>query len=189
MWPSAPPFDAIDGQCAASAYLPPDVPLSHPIASPLHAPPAALALLPPLLHIVGGGEVLLLENLLFAQRVAAAGASVTVDVWESMWHDFVEHSEGCGADTPLSEAHEALEVVGAFLRDGARAGGCRAAGGERGAEAGADAHAANINGLGADGLATNGLATDGLGAGAHACVRWHARFNILPRVLNEQCKR
>jgi hypothetical protein len=116
---------------------------------------------------VGGGEVLLLENLLFAQLVAAQGGDVQVDVWESMWHDFIEHSEGCGSGSPLVEAHEALQVVGDFLRGGAIAGGCRATGG---------------------GAARAGTVGGGFGTGAHACVRWHAQFNILPRVLKDQCK-
>jgi hypothetical protein len=52
MWPSAPAFDQIDGQCAASRYLPPTIALSDPIASPLHADPDALSSLPPLQIIV-----------------------------------------------------------------------------------------------------------------------------------------
>eukprot|EP00966_Prymnesium_polylepis_P073384 1703785-Prymnesium_polylepis.1 len=82
MWPSVPMFDRADGQCAAKAYLPPSVPLSDPTASPLRAPRAALGALPPLLLIAGGNEVLLLENLQFAQRVAAAGGAVQLEVWE-----------------------------------------------------------------------------------------------------------
>ena len=149
MWPSEPAFDRIDGQCAATAYLPPALPLSAPRASPLLAPPRALAALPPLLQVAGGGEVLLLENFEFAQRVAAAGGAAQLEVWEAMWHEyadlrleplgraercaprlrltriraalvgtrsFVEHTEGCGSGLPLTEAHEALGVVGEFLR-------------------------------------------------------------------------
>ena len=45
---------------------------------------------------VGGDEVLLQENLKFAQRVSSVGGAVQVEVFEGMWHDFIEHTEGCG---------------------------------------------------------------------------------------------
>ena len=73
---------------------------------------------------------------------------------------FVEHTEGCGSGLPLTEAHEALGVVGEFLRGGAVAGGCRV---QAGGDSGGD-------------------------AGGHACVRWHARYNVLPAVSGEQCQ-
>lgn len=125
MWPSVPMFDRRDGQCAARAYLPPNVTLTDSVASPLHALPSELARLPPLLLVLGGGEVLLKENFAFAQRLSAAGGAVQLEVWENMWHDFIEHSEGCKSGTPLTEALEAMEVAGRFIRDGAARGGCR----------------------------------------------------------------
>eukprot|EP01048_Picozoa_sp_COSAG05_P004742 COSAG05_NODE_267_length_12595_cov_7.076905_2_plen_99_part_00 len=65
------------------------LPTSHPLLSPIHAPAALLANLPPLLLAVGGGEVLLGENLRFAQLAQAAGAAVQVEVYESMWSAFI----------------------------------------------------------------------------------------------------
>ena len=97
-------FDRKDGQCASLDYLPPTTPMTDPIASPMHAPASSLSSLPPLLVVVGGGEVLLGENFEFAQRVSSAGGSVQLEVWEGMWHDFEEHGEGCGSGSPLSEA-------------------------------------------------------------------------------------
>ena len=47
--------------------------------------------------------MLLPEVLLFAQRVSAAGGAAQVEVWEGMWHDFVEHSEGCASGLPLRQ--------------------------------------------------------------------------------------
>ena len=55
---------------------------------------------------------------------------------------------------------EALGVVGEFLRGGAVAGGCRV---QAGGDSGGD-------------------------PGGHACVRWHARYNVLPAVSGEQCQ-
>ena len=44
-----------------------------------------------------GTEVILSDNLEFGQRAQAAGAAVQVEVFSSMWHDFVQESDGCGA--------------------------------------------------------------------------------------------
>ena len=59
---------------------------------------ALLAKLPPLLLAVGGGEVLLGENLRFAQLAQAAGAAVQVEVYESMW--FVHPEQLVGLNAP-----------------------------------------------------------------------------------------
>ena len=51
-------------------------------------------------HITGvlvGTEIILSDNLEFGQRAQAAGAPVQVEVFSSMWHDFVQESDGCGA--------------------------------------------------------------------------------------------
>eukprot|EP00747_Dinoflagellata_sp_TGD_P016990 gnl/TRDRNA2_/TRDRNA2_125517_c0_seq1.p1 gnl/TRDRNA2_/TRDRNA2_125517_c0~~gnl/TRDRNA2_/TRDRNA2_125517_c0_seq1.p1 ORF type:complete len:466 (+),score=60.84 gnl/TRDRNA2_/TRDRNA2_125517_c0_seq1:86-1483(+) len=128
MWPSKPMFDRRDGQCAAKEYLPNSTAITDSVASPMHALPSELAKLPPLLQVVGGNEVLLQENFEFAQRVSAAGGAVQLEVWEGMWHDFEEHTEGCKSGTRLPEAAEALEVAGNFLRTGALSGGCKTSG-------------------------------------------------------------
>ena len=44
------------------------------------------------------------DNLEFGQRAQAAGAPVQVEVFSSMWHDFVQESDGCGSSIPLEEA-------------------------------------------------------------------------------------
>jgi acetyl esterase/lipase len=40
-----------------------------------------------------GTEILMAENLLLAQKAQAAGAPVTCQVYEGMWHDFEEFSQ------------------------------------------------------------------------------------------------
>ena len=57
--------------------------------SPIDAPRALLAQLPPLMLVIGGAEVLLGENIAFAQRTQMAGGSAMVEVYTDMWHDFV----------------------------------------------------------------------------------------------------
>lgn len=59
------------------------------LVSVINAPDALLARLPPILLIIGGDEVLLGENLQFAQRVQNAGGQAHVEVWDGMWHDFI----------------------------------------------------------------------------------------------------
>jgi len=78
-----------------------------PLASPLFAD---LAGLPPLLIHVGSAETLLDDSTRFAERARAAGADVTLEVWDDMvhvWHAFT---------FILPEARQALERIGAFLR-------------------------------------------------------------------------
>jgi len=126
MWPSPTPmFERRDGQCAAQMYLASDVAITDSIASPLQGLPSELAQMPPLLMIAGGDEVLLKENFEFAQKVSQYGGAVQLEVWESMWHDFVEHGEGCKSGFPLDEAIEALNVTGQFLKYDATRGGCK----------------------------------------------------------------
>jgi acetyl esterase/lipase len=45
-----------------------------------------------------------------SQRAQAAGAAVQVEVFSSMWHDFVQESEGCGSWAVLEEGKQAIEV-------------------------------------------------------------------------------
>lgn len=68
-----------------------------PLVSPLFADPAGL---PPLLIHVGEVETLRDDAIRFAERAAAAGVDVTLEVWPEMihvWHVF-------GPDVPESEA-------------------------------------------------------------------------------------
>ena len=84
------------GQCAAREYAG-ELPLNYPLLSPSHAPVSLLSKIPPLMMIIGGTEIILSDNLVFSQRAQAAGAAVQVEVFSSMWHDFVQESEGCGS--------------------------------------------------------------------------------------------
>jgi monoterpene epsilon-lactone hydrolase len=78
-----------------------------PLASPLYA---ALHELPPLLIQVGADELLLNDATRLAQRAETAGVTVTLEVWEGMWH--VWH--GWAAELP--EGQQAIERIGEFIR-------------------------------------------------------------------------
>ena len=67
------------------------------IVSPMQSPAWLLAELPPLMLIIGSRDMLLGENLAFAQKVQSAGAAAQVEVFSGMWHDFIEETHGCGA--------------------------------------------------------------------------------------------
>ena len=83
--------------CDAQHYTGPDTPYNMPIVNPMSSPPYLLAELPPMMLIIGSRDILLGDNLMFAQAAQAAGAAVQVEVFEGMWHDFEEESQGCGA--------------------------------------------------------------------------------------------
>lgn len=55
-------WDSLKGMCAATSYAG-ELPISHPLLSPVHAGPELLKNFPPLLLIVGGTEILMAENL------------------------------------------------------------------------------------------------------------------------------
>jgi acetyl esterase/lipase len=80
-------------------------------ASPVYAPAAALAGLPPLLMQVGDAELLLDDTRRFAARAQAAGVDVTCEVWPEMFHVFQ------GFSAILPEGQQAIERVGAYLRE------------------------------------------------------------------------
>ena len=63
----------------------------------MQSPAWLLAELPPLMLIIGSRDMLLGENLAFAQKVQSAGAAAQVEVFSGMWHDFIEETHGCGA--------------------------------------------------------------------------------------------
>jgi epsilon-lactone hydrolase len=80
----------------------------HPLASPLHAD---LSGLPPLLIHVGTAEALLDDAARLFERARQAGVEVTYEAWPDMihvWHFFAPL---------LPEARQALEKVGAFIRE------------------------------------------------------------------------
>jgi acetyl esterase/lipase len=57
----------------------------NPLASPLYAD---LRGLPPLLIQVGNDEILLDDATRLAERAETAGVSVSLEVWDNMWHVF-----------------------------------------------------------------------------------------------------
>ena len=105
---------AYGGRSSANGYTAPKS-IDDPRVNPWNANPFTLAKLPPLLLIVGSGEVLLGENLQFGQMVRAAGAIAQVEVWGGMWHDFQMATQGCGAGI-MYEAVDALQRAGQFFR-------------------------------------------------------------------------
>lgn len=89
----------------SDAYLG-SVEATTPTASPLFAD---LAGLPPLLIQVGAGEILLDDAKRLAERAAASGVDVTLDVADDgfhVWHSFADM---------LPEAREAIAQVAAYL--------------------------------------------------------------------------
>ncbi len=80
---------------------------ADPVASPLFGD---LTGLPPIRIHVGEDEVLLDDARRYAERAAAAGADVAVDVWEGMAHGFAS------AVGRLIAAEQALDAIGGFLR-------------------------------------------------------------------------
>jgi acetyl esterase/lipase len=61
--------------CAAQVYAG-DLPINHPLISPLSAPDSLVARLPRLMLFVGGAEQLVGGNLAFAQRASSLGVSL-----------------------------------------------------------------------------------------------------------------
>lgn len=77
-----PMIDTEFGKAAARSYYRDHDP-KHPLISPLYAD---LAGLPPMLIHVGSEEVLLPDSQRFAERAAAAGVVVDLQVWQDLWH-------------------------------------------------------------------------------------------------------
>jgi len=89
----------------ADAYLG-DVDRRSPKASPLFAD---LAGLPPLLLQVGSSELLLDDTTRLAERAAAAGVDVTLEIWDDVvhvWHSFADL---------LPEARDAIAQIGTYV--------------------------------------------------------------------------
>ena len=81
---------------------------AQPLASPLNAD---LSRFPPMLIQVGDRETVLDDARNLAARAAAAGVSARLEVWDGMIHVFQQfHDE-------LAEAREAIDHIGAFLRE------------------------------------------------------------------------
>lgn len=78
-----------------------------PMASPMFAD---LKGLPPMLIHAGGGEVMVDDSTIFAERAIAGGVKVTLKVWPELWHVF-HHAV---PDVP--EAVEAIGEIGEYVR-------------------------------------------------------------------------
>ncbi|MGI9616146.1 MAG: alpha/beta hydrolase fold domain-containing protein [Acidimicrobiales bacterium] len=79
---------------------------NDPQISPLHG---KLAGLPPTLVQVGAIDSSLRQAIRFSRLAAVADASVTLDVWDGLWHTWHYHRE-------LPEADRALEEAGRFAK-------------------------------------------------------------------------
>ncbi|WP_162932278.1 alpha/beta hydrolase [Solimonas sp. K1W22B-7] len=84
-----------------------DLPLDHPLCSPLYAD---LKGLPPMLIHVGSEEILLSDSLSLKERARVAGVDVQLREFEGLWHDF-QVQAGI-----VKEGAESLKTLGAFLR-------------------------------------------------------------------------
>ena len=115
----------------------------------------------------------------FAQLAQAAGARVQVEVFEGMWHDFIQESEGCGSGEPLVEAQEALQAAATFLNATSyERGGCKVQ-------------------CGTAPIDPRSTLRDGqrereqggtLVTGGAAVVHWHYRYNYKPPATQADCR-
>ena len=112
-----PGINRLHAMCASRPYAG-NLPINHPTLSPLQAPEYLLGRLPPMMLVIGSAEVLLGENLQFVQKVAQAGGSAQLEVYDGMWHDFQMSSEGCMSGHSLSEGITAMARAGEFLKAG-----------------------------------------------------------------------
>ncbi len=78
----------------------------NPLASPIYAD---LTGLPPLLIQVGSDELILSDATGLAERARAAGVAVTLQVWDSMQHEW--HF----AARLIPESRQAIEAIGTFI--------------------------------------------------------------------------
>lgn len=79
---------------------------TQPKASPLYA---QLTGLPPVRIDVGDNEVLLSDSIRYAERARAAGADITLSVWEGMGHVFQS------SISQFLAAEQSLNAIGDFL--------------------------------------------------------------------------
>ncbi len=83
-------------------------PREHPLLSPHYAD---LRGLPPLLIHVGADELLLSDATRLEDNARAAGVDVRLKIWPGMWHVFQMFVPF------LPEAREAIEEIGAFMKE------------------------------------------------------------------------
>lgn len=94
-------------QQAAHRYVPAEE-LKNPLVSPIYG---SFDAFPPTFIQCGEDEILSAEAGLLAQKIEAAGGTVTFDAWPHMWHFFQ------AMDTQAREAHLAVEKMGQWVAD------------------------------------------------------------------------
>lgn len=78
-------FDVEDIDVVARYYCPDESQWRNPLVSPVFANVAGL---PPTLIQVGDDEILLSDSTRFAEKLAAQGIDVELEIWPGMWHVF-----------------------------------------------------------------------------------------------------
>lgn len=86
--------------------------LSNPLVSPVYADFHGF---PPLLIQVGSEEILLDDSRMLTEKAQADGVSVTLKVWNGMWHVWQAVGD------LLPESRKAFEEMGAFVQEKVRA--------------------------------------------------------------------
>ena len=95
--------------------------LKDPLASPFFADSEWSGVTCPLYFAVGSSETILGDTTILAEKAAANGAPVVVDIFHGMWHDFPMYSEGCGSGQPLWSGHRAWNNTVDFITHAASA--------------------------------------------------------------------
>ncbi|CAE8717080.1 unnamed protein product, partial [Polarella glacialis] len=96
--------------------------LTDPVASPMYAQRTQIVGaaggggLPPLYFATGSSESILGDSVIFAQKAAAFGVKIRMDIFEGMWHVFPTYSEGCGEGEALLPGVIALNRTAQHVR-------------------------------------------------------------------------
>lgn len=90
--------------------------LMDPIASPYYMEGSQFQGIPPLYFAVGSSESIMGDSVMVAQRAAANGVDVQLDIYTGMWHVFPMYTEGCGMGEELEPAVRAVNNTVAFIR-------------------------------------------------------------------------
>ena len=85
------------------------------IASPFFADSEWTGVTPALFFAVGSSETILGDTTILAEKAAANGATVVVDIFHGMWHDFPMYSDGCGSGKPLWSGQRAWNNTVEFI--------------------------------------------------------------------------
>lgn len=100
-------FDIGDLHVVARYYCPDESEWTNPLVSPVFANVAGL---PPMLIQVGDDEILLSDSTRFAEKLAAAGIDVELEIWPDMWHVF-QMFRG-----KMPEAKRAVRKIASYIR-------------------------------------------------------------------------